>query len=391
MRAPSTALLLRATTAVSTFDRYVMPPMLVAIAADLGVPLSSVVLAVSAYFLAYGLCQPLWGFVSDRLGRVVTMRATLLLAGVLTMASSASPDVLVLACLRGAAGGFFGAAYPSTLVYVGDTVPTGTRQRAITGLMVGVAVGTGLAAASGGVVAEYLTWRVAFVVTGTLALLLSWQLRRLPEPAGSGERPGALASLAVVARTPAALAVLAFALVEGAVLLGALTLLPTAVEAGGASASVAGLVTGAYGLAVLVGSQVVGRLSVTWSPVRLVALGGSAAVVASVLPAVSVAPAVGLLVAALLGLAWSSMHSTLQTWATQVVVTARATMVSFFAGALFVGNAVGAAVVSPWADAGDFAIVYLGYAVVAAPLVVGVAVTRARWRERPAPGGPGAD
>ncbi|MCH1866940.1 MFS transporter [Nocardioides sp. CFH 31398] len=386
--APSTALLLRATTAVSTFDRYVMPPMLVAIAADLGVPLSSVVLAVSAYFLAYGLCQPLWGFVSDRLGRVVTMRGTLLLAGVLTIASSASPDVLVLACLRGAAGGFFGAAYPSTLVYVGDTVPTRTRQRSITGLMVGVAVGTGLASASGGVLADHLTWRAAFVVTGTLALLLSWQLRRLPEPDGS-ERPGALASVAIVARTPTALAVLLFALLEGAVLLGALTLLPTAVEAGGASASVAGLVTGAYGVAVLVGSQLFGRLSATWSPVRLVALGGSAAVLASVLPTVSVAPAVGLLVAALLGLAWSSMHSTLQTWATQVVVTARATMVSFFAGALFVGNAAGAALVGPWADAGAFAGIYLGYAVVAAPLVVGIAVVRARWRERPAVGPPG--
>ena len=67
-RSRSPILLLQATGFVSTLDRFAMPPMLVVIAHDLGVPLADVVRAAGAYFLAYGLSQPLWGIVSDRLG-----------------------------------------------------------------------------------------------------------------------------------------------------------------------------------------------------------------------------------------------------------------------------------------------------------------------------------
>ena len=47
--------------------------------------------AAGAYFLAYGLMQPVWGTVSDRLGRVRTMRLTLLLAGLLQHRARPSP------------------------------------------------------------------------------------------------------------------------------------------------------------------------------------------------------------------------------------------------------------------------------------------------------------
>jgi MFS family permease len=83
---PSAIGLLQRAAFVATFDRFAMPPMLVAIALDLGAPLGSVVQAAGAYFLVYGLCQPLWGSVSDRFGRVATMRVTLLLAGICSIA-----------------------------------------------------------------------------------------------------------------------------------------------------------------------------------------------------------------------------------------------------------------------------------------------------------------
>ena len=50
--------------------------------------------------------------------------------------------------------------------------------------------------------------------------------------------------------------------------------------------------------------------------------------------------------AVLLGLAWAAMHSSLQTWATEVLPEARATVVSLFAGSLFVGSALAAVVVA---------------------------------------------
>ena len=158
--------LLQVTTFVSTTDRFVMPPMLVAISIDLGIPLSAAVQAAGAYFLAYGVMQPVWGVVSDRLGRVRTLRLTLLLAGLASIGSAFVATPLLLGISRAVAGGFFGAAYPSTLIYVGDTVPLGVRQPAIARLMVGVAAGTALASIGAGLLADVTSWRVAFVRPG---------------------------------------------------------------------------------------------------------------------------------------------------------------------------------------------------------------------------------
>jgi predicted MFS family arabinose efflux permease len=371
--------LLQVTTTVSTLDRFAMPPMLVAIAVDLDVPLDQVVTAAGAYFLVYGLSQPVWGFASDRFGRVRTLRTTLLFAGGLTLLSALSPSILVLGVLRGLAGGFFGAAYPSTLIYVGDTVAPMQRQRAVAGLMVGTALGTAAASAGSGLLADVASWRLAFVITGLSSLLLVVALARLPEPERTAAPASPLRSVGHLTRSRITLLVLVFAFAEGVVLLGALTLLPTAMESAGASATLAGGVTGVYGVAVLTGSVAVGRLSMHWHPSRLIATGAACAVASTALLAASQEPAAGIAVAVLLGLAWTLMHSTLQTWATEVLPGARATVVSFFAGSLFVGSALGAVLVAGLADRGRFDLIYAGYAVLAVPLGVAATWSRARW------------
>jgi predicted MFS family arabinose efflux permease len=375
--------LLQTTAFVATFDRFAMPPMLVAIAADLGVPLARIVQAAGVYFLAYGLMQPVWGIVSDSLGRVRTMRLTLLGAAVATVVSAGVGSPLALAAARGVAGGFFGAAYPASLIYLGDTVPMHRRQPEVTRLMVGVALGTAGASVGAGVVAQLLTWRVAFVVTGLAAVVLAILLRSLPEPPPRPEaaaRGHLLQPLREVLRSPAAVLVLALALLEGAVLLGVLTLLPPAVEASGASPSVAGAVTAVYGLAVFGSSRLVGRLSQRLHASRLIALGAVAALLACLVLTVSREPLVALVVAVLLGLAWTSMHSSLQTWATEVAPQARAVVVSLFAGSLFVGSAGSAVAVAGLAQDGRYGLVFLLAAVLTVPLGLVGTWTRARWR-----------
>ncbi|HEX3003009.1 MAG TPA: MFS transporter, partial [Angustibacter sp.] len=253
--------LLQLTAFVSTLDRFAMPPMLLAMSRDLQAPLAAVVQAAGAYFLAYGLMQPVWGMVSDRLGLVRTMRLTLLAAAVATTAAATTGSVLTLGIARGLAGAAFSAAIPASLIYLGDTVPAVRRQREVTDLMVGVALGTALASVGAGFVAQLLSWRVAFVVTGSVALVLVVALRQLAEPPRTRRHVSPLAPLGAVGRSRAALVVLVLAFVEGGVLLGVLTLLPPAVEAAGASAGLAGAVTGAYGVAVLVFARLVGFLS----------------------------------------------------------------------------------------------------------------------------------
>ena len=52
------------------------------------------------YFLAYGLMQPVWGIVSDRLGRVRTLRITLAVAALATAGSAAATTVTQLGIAR---------------------------------------------------------------------------------------------------------------------------------------------------------------------------------------------------------------------------------------------------------------------------------------------------
>jgi MFS family permease len=357
-----------------------MPPMLIVIAVGLDAPLSSIVQAAGAYFLAYGLLQPVWGMVSDSLGLVRTVRLTLLCAGLASLASAFAWSPLALGLTRGIAGGFFGSVYPSSLIYLGDTVPADRRQRDITRLMVGVALGTALASVGGGFVAQVWTWRAAFVVTGVAALVLAVVLRGLPAPPRTRVHRTVLSPLVAVARSRTATFVLALAFVEGAVLLGALTLLPAAVEDAGATTALAGAVTAVYGVAVFAASGVVGRLSRRLHPSRLIALGAGSASVACGVLALSRSPAVAIGVTLLLGLAWTAMHSSLQTWATEVLPGARATVVSLFSGCLFGGSALAAVLAAGPADVGEYRTIFALAAATAVPLGVLGVWGRARWR-----------
>jgi len=356
-----------------------MAPMFVAIATDLRVPLSQVVTAAAVYFFAYGLMQPVWGLLTDRIGLVRTLRLTLAVGAVATAASTLAWSVLALAMTRGLAGAFFSAAIPATLVYVGDTVPPQHRQRDVTDLMGGVALGTGIAAAAAGLVADHLTWRLAFVVTGLAAASLSVALRNLADPAVRRPATTLTAPFRAVLRSGATRLLLVLGLAEGVVLLGLLNLLPTSVEHGGASASVAGFVTASYAVAVLGGAQLTGRLSRRVPAATLLGSGALAALAACLLAASSSTATAGVAVALLLGGAWATMHSTMQTWATSVLPHQRAATVSLFAGSLFAGSAFGALLLGGLAEEGRFGTAFLLLAAVAVPLGVVGTVARSRW------------
>jgi predicted MFS family arabinose efflux permease len=387
--APAPIRLLQQAAFVATFDRFAMSPMLVAIALDLDVPLSSVVQAAGAYFLAYGLSQPVWGTVSDRFGRVTTMRATLLLAGLCSIASAFAGTVVLLGFARGVTGGLFGAAYPAALIYIGDTVGPAVRQRDVARLMVGVALGTALASVGAGIVADVLSWRAMFVLTGLAAVVLAARLCALPEPHREHHGGTFLRPMGYVGRSPITLFVLLCALAEGAILLGTITLLPPALEHAGASTAVAGIVTGVYGVSVFGFSSFVGRFSQRWPASRLIGLGALAAVVACLVLSTSQGVPAGLAAAILLGLAWTAMHSTLQTWATEVLPAARATVVSFFAGSLFVGSSLAAVVASGLTDQGRYGVLFAACAALAVPLGLAAAGVRTRWhRAGPSPAPP---
>ncbi len=249
---------------MSSFDRFAIGPMLVVMATDLGEPLAAVVALAGAYFLAYGLSQPLWGVLSDRLGRVRLIQFTLLVGGAASIASGFAPNLAVLLVLRIIAGACFGAVVPTSLTYVGDTVELSARQRALSDLMATMAVGTALATALSGLLAHSFGWRSVFVLSGVCSLIPGLLVGRLPEP----QRAPVAGNIAVQLQTAIAnrwaLLLYALVMVEGGALLGMLTLLPPALSEHGVNVSLAGLATAAYGVGVMAFSRLVRPLARRW-------------------------------------------------------------------------------------------------------------------------------
>jgi predicted MFS family arabinose efflux permease len=365
----------------SSFDRFVVAPMLVTIAAALGASLASVTATASLYYLLYGMMQPVWGMLSDRLGRVRVMRLTLFGATVAGVLSAFAPNLTVLIAARALAGGLFAAVIPASLVYVGDTVGMGSRQKALADLMAASAMGTALATVLGGLAAYLDAWRLAFAAPALAGGVLALILARLPEPEGfaAQEREGPLVQIGRVVRRPWAVAVVGIAMVEGAVILGFLTFLAPSLEHDGFSPAVAGLAVGLYGLAVLGWTRAVKLVSDRLGPAALILIGGGMLALGYASGASGQSLTGVGIAAVLVGGGFAFMHSTLQTWATEVMPEARATVISFFAASLFVGSGVATTVAAPLAEGGRFGLLFATAAVVAVPLGLFAALARHRY------------
>jgi predicted MFS family arabinose efflux permease len=379
---PAGVRLLQLACAASAFDRFVVSALLLSIAGDFEVELDDAAAVAGWYFLCYGLSQPFWGRCSDRLGRATTMRLALALAVAGSVASALAPTLPFLIGARAFTGTCIAAIVPAALIYIGDVVPVVRRQRTLTDINSGTAAGITAAMAGGGVVAALLSWRVAFLLPALPALALVLLLRRLPDPPVDAAPRGGFRA---VLRDRSARAVLCLGLLEGCVLLGLLAYFAPALESRGYSISVAGAVVGGYGVGLLLASRLVKRLAARTSSAAFLATGSLGLAVAYAAASASQTAWVIGAAALLVGGAWAGLHSTMQTWATDVVPGSRGAMMSLFAAALFVGGGAGTAVLA--SPAGRLLWQELFLIGSALALLFGVSAVAARRRYAHAPAG----
>jgi len=371
--------LLQLSTFTSNCDRFAIAPLLVAIGIDLNVPLAAAAAVASGYFLAYGLMQPVWGIVSDRIGRVRVMRVALLGAALAGVVSAFAPNIVVLGISRVIAGACFAAIVPSTLVYVGDMWPAATRQQPVSEILTASALGIAIATIGAGFIADLVGWRAVPAVTAAAAAGLWVALARLPEPDREPVTGTPVRSIGRVLRSRWGPLVLLVVLVEGSVVLGVLTYLAPAAQSLGFSAGIAGLVAGAFGVGALAFSRAVRALVPRIPPAGMAAIGGTCLVVAWAVPAIVMNVATLAVAGMLVGASWAFLHTTLQTWATDMVPGERATAVALFAACLFLGSALGAAGAAPLAEAGRYPTLFAASALVAVPVAIVATVGRRRY------------
>ncbi len=360
-------------------DRFAFAPVLIPIAIDFHAPLGAVAIGATAYYLAYGLAQPLWGFASDRFGRIRVMRLSLAATAAGCALSALAPNLGLLIAARIVDGAAVCAILPTALVYVGDMVPFNARHSVIADVLAAVAIGTAAGSLGGGLFAHYLSWRLVFGLTAVVAAALVVAMRRLPESDIASPPGGPVAQLREAVRRPWARFLILFALPEGAMVLGFLVYFAPALESTGTNPAVAGLVVAAYGAAVLVGTRVVKVLAPRTSAWVPIALGGAMAVVGYLAAAFDQHAAAILFASVMIGGCYAFMHSTMQAWATDIAPEVRGTAAALFVTSAFTGGAIGSGVGALLAQQRHFGDLFLVAVALTVPVVIVAALSRARY------------
>ena len=351
-------------------------PMLVVLGQEFQVTTGEASRVVSAFAVAYGVLQLIYGPLGDRFGKLRVIFLAVLACAVFSALTSMAPNLSVLVVMRAFMGGAAAGIIPLCMAWIGDQVAYDRRQETLARMMSATVSGMMFGLWFGGFAAEHLGWRMAFALVSALFAMAAWvlwrKLRSQPAQVYASEASGFMAYFSntfQLLRTRRVRQVLTVTAIEGALVFGAMAFIPTHLhQQFDMSVVLAGSVMMFYG----VGGLIYSRLARRW----LGWLGGERGLVKT---------GAGFIVLGLLTLAWAQqallgvfaclatgfgfymLHNTLQTQATQMAPASRGTAVTLFACLLFFGQSSGVLLVAESVDRGwlpyTFSLAALGVAV----------------------------
>jgi MFS transporter, YNFM family, putative membrane transport protein len=343
---------------VSAANLRVCDPLLPQIAGELGVTIGGAGAVVTAFALAYGLCQIFVGPLGDAQGKLRLVVLGSLWAGISTLLCAAMPTLAPVVLLRFLAGAGGAAIIPLAIAWLGDVIPYQRRQPILARFASGQILGVVFGQAAGGLLGELVGWRGAMVLVGVAhigaGLLLANEMRYLaigmPVPGRARWHEAAMAARDIL-RRPWARILLGTAFLEGVLMFGAFAYVGAHLhQRFGVGPGLVGITVAAFGIGALLYALTAGTLIARFGQARLTAAGSTLVAIGYVALALTpwlwlAAPAV-----AVVGLGFYMLHNTLQTEATQLAPEARGLSVSLFAIVLFTGQSVGVALAGPVVD-----------------------------------------
>jgi predicted MFS family arabinose efflux permease len=138
---PISVALLGAAAFAVTADARVITPLLHVIATEFGAEVGATGIIVTAYTVAFGLFQLVYGPLGDRLGKLTIMTRLLAVFAIGTAACALAPSLALLSLLRFLTGVAAACVVPMSLSYIGDTYSYAERQSAIGRFIGAVALG----------------------------------------------------------------------------------------------------------------------------------------------------------------------------------------------------------------------------------------------------------
>ena len=365
----------------SCLDRTIVLPLVPVIAEDLDSTVIAAGMSVTAHALAYSFLQLMWGPLSTRWGRPKVLWVSTAIAAVANILTAFAPTMTTFIIARTASGGAFAATFAAVLTYFGDTLPPSRRHAAMSNLAAASALGLAVGALIAGALDQWIDWRWTFGGYGVVTAVLVLALLRLPD-AGNHVGEDVVAQLRSLATNRWVLLIYVLVVLEGFLLIGVLNFLPVALQQAGESVLVSGFVTAAFGVAVVVVSQVMKLFVRRVRPRSLLAVAGVIVVASFLVLLLGVTPLTVMVGAALMGIAWALAHTTLQTWIADAAMDARALGMTFFSISLMLGGAIGAAAGSLAAGHLAFPLLFGVSAVGAGLFGVVSTMGRARYRDR---------
>ena len=330
------------------------------LAQEFSVSLGQASQVITAFAVAYGLSQLLFGPLGDRYGKYRVIAWACLASAITSLLCALAPGHGALLAGRLAAGATAAAVIPLSMAWIGDVVPYERRQAVLARFLIGQITGFAIGVWAGGFAAEHLDWRTPFFgVAGlflAVAVVLQWVRRRLPPAAVAASNAQAaarasasgnalqrgLAEFGAVLAQPWARVVLLTVFCEGAALYGPFAFIASHLhQRFGLPLSTVGALVMLFALGGL-GFALFARVLVRrLGEVVLVRTG--AVLMAAALWALAWAPAWAwaMPACALMGLGFYMMHNTLQTHATQMAPERRGAAVASFAACFFLGQSLG--------------------------------------------------
>lgn len=332
----------------SATSARICDPMLPELARSLNASLSETSRVMSAFTVAYGLVQVLFGTIGDRYGKYRLVAYATLACTVTSLFAAASPTLDWLILARLLTGVSAAAIIPLSMAWIGDMIPYEQRQatlaRFISGQIFGIVGGQFV----GGLFADTLGWRWVFVFLAGVYILIGGlvlaESRRNESThhTSSTDSGGLLRQIGHVLGIGWARFILATVAIEGFFVFGSLSFLPSYLhKAYGMSLTSAGATLLFFGVGGLTYAFFARHFVHRLGERGLALVGGSLIALAWLILITQTTWYWALPITFCVGLGYYMMHNTLQTNATQMSPAHRGTAVSMFASTFFLGQSAG--------------------------------------------------
>lgn len=159
-------------------DNYAAAPLIINIANDLNLSISTAAMSVTAYMLSFGVFTLLFGPISDRFGKVRVINIAAFGTAIFSILGSFAFNLSSLMFFRAMNGAFGAGIFPVTMALVGQSFDNDNRHKALGKVMGLMFLGGAMATAIGGILSYLGSWRLVYVIYGIGELCLAFVMMR---------------------------------------------------------------------------------------------------------------------------------------------------------------------------------------------------------------------